>query len=104
MVLFDRMLFGGNCYDEYSVTPEVGGAPGPNTSTAPGPAPAPPVNALWLVKKAEHCFERLQHSAEAYRLSRMAYGLDPFCEAGLLLYIAAMLDLGIKTELFYLGK
>jgi len=99
------MLFGGNCYGEYRVDPAVevaGRESGAPTSTADGATP--PMNALWLVHKAEYCYEQLHNSVESYRLSRLAYGMDPFNEAGLLLYIASMLDLNIKTELFYLGK
>lgn len=40
---------------------------------------------------------------EAYRLARQAYAIDPYNERGLLIYIATMVELELKNELFYLG-
>ena len=103
--VFLSMLFGGNCYGEYRVDPAVeAGSQEISVPAAAAGGATPPMNALWLVHKAEYCYEQLHNSVESYRLSRLAYGMDPFNEAGLLLYIASMLDLNIKTELFYLGK
>ena len=61
------------------------------------------VSPLRLVRKAEYLYER-QHHDEAYRLARQAYTLDPYDWRGNLVYIAAMVDLKLKNELFYLGK
>ena len=59
-------------------------------------------SAIWLARSAEYKYD--QHfSEEAYRLSRHAYTLDPFDPRGLLVYIASMVDLNLKTELFYLA-
>ena len=56
-----------------------------------------------MARSAEYKYD--QHfSEEAYRLSRHAYTLDPFDPRGLLVYIASMVDLNLKTELFYLSK
>jgi len=59
-------------------------------------------SAIWLVHRAEQLYER-QRPEDAYRLARQAYTMDPFDWRGLSVYIAAMVDLGLKTELFYLG-
>ncbi len=59
-------------------------------------------SALWLTRKAEHSYEQ-QQPEEAYRMARQAYTIDPFDWRGLLIYIASMVDLKLKTELFYLG-
>lgn len=59
-------------------------------------------SAIWLARSAEYKYD--QHfSEEAYRLSRHAYTLDPFDPRGLMVYIASMVDLNLKTELFYLA-
>lgn len=62
-----------------------------------------PTSALWLIKQAEYHYEVLHNAVEAYRLSRVAYKMDPYCELGLLVYIASMVELNMKTELFYLS-
>lgn len=111
IMLHYRMLFGGDCYSDYRIDPATETETGTSAASAnvtagvgaSNAASALPMNALWLVRKAEYCYEQLHNSVESYRLSRLAYSLDPFNEAGLLLYIASMLDLNIKTELFYLA-
>ena len=55
-----------------------------------------------LVREAEYSFNH-QQVEEAYRLSRHAYTIDPFDSRGLTVYIASMVELKLKTELFYLG-
>ena len=62
----------------------------------------PVPSAMMLVRRAGHFFE-MQAPMDAYRLARQAYTLDPFDGRGLLVYIASMVELGLKTELFYLG-
>lgn len=62
------------------------------------------LSAPWLVRKAEFAYDRLHSSEEAYRLARQAYAVDPFDERGLLIYVASMVDLQLKNELFYLGQ
>ena len=62
----------------------------PEVDTAIDPSP------ILLIRKAEYLFERHQPE-EAYRLSRMAYTIDPFYWQGLLVYIARMADLQLKT-------
>lgn len=57
---------------------------------------------MMLVRRAEHLFER-HCPTDAYRLARQAYTVDPFDSRGLIIYIATMVELGLKTELFYLG-
>ena len=57
---------------------------------------------MMLVRRAEHLFER-HYPTDAYRLARQAYTVDPFDSRGLVIYIATMVELGLKTELFYLG-
>ena len=78
----------------------------PSESTGPNAAsnlPSSfPSSTTWLVQNAEYLYDNYQ-SEEAYRLSRQAYSLDPFNNRGLLIYIASMVDLNLKTELFYLG-
>lgn len=59
-------------------------------------------SAVTLVRRAEYLFD-MQCSTDAYRLARQAYTLDPFDSRGLMIYIATMVELGLKTELFYLG-
>lgn len=61
-----------------------------------------PVNAISLVRQAENCLEH-QRYEDAYKISRQAYTIDPFDKRGLLVYIASMVDLCLKTELYYLG-
>ena len=56
----------------------------------------------WLIQSAECSYDNYLPE-EAYRLSRQAYSMDPFDNRGLLVYIASMIDLNLKTELFYLG-
>ena len=71
-----------------------------NSSSASGSENSP--STMLLVRRAEQLFEA-QCPTDAYRLARQAYTLDPFDARGLLIYIAAMVELGLKTELFYLG-
>jgi hypothetical protein len=54
------------------------------------------------VHRAQYFYTHNQ-SSEAYRLARQAYTIDPFDWNGMLVYTAAMVDLGMKNELFYLG-
>lgn len=61
-----------------------------------------PESAIWLVRRAEQLYDQL-HTEDAYRLARQAYTMDPFDWRGLLVYIASMVSLSLKTELFYLG-
>eukprot|EP01038_Epipyxis_sp_PR26KG_P012333 gene12333-16542_t len=61
-----------------------------------------PLTASLLVRQAEYFFEN-HLLEECYRLSRHAYTIDPYLSQGLLIYIASMVELGLKTELFYLG-
>jgi len=56
-----------------------------------------------LARRALYCFERLGNVTDAYRLARQAYTFDPYDERGLSVYIASMVELQLKTELFYLG-
>ncbi len=60
------------------------------------------MSALVLVRRAERLYDD-RYPSEAYRLSRQAYIMDPFDSKGLLIYIASMVELGLSTELFYLG-
>jgi len=60
------------------------------------------LSASALARRAVYCFER-QDVGEAYRLARQAYALDPYDERGLVVYIASMVELRLKSELFYLG-
>jgi hypothetical protein len=59
-------------------------------------------SAMVLVRKAEKFFDR-SYFSDAYRLARQAYIVDPFDEDGLVVYIGSMVELGLKTELFYLS-
>ena len=59
-------------------------------------------SASWLVRQAEYNFNH-QFIEDAYRLARHAYTIDPFDNSGLIIYIASMVELKLKTELFYLG-
>eukprot|EP01036_Dinobryon_divergens_P022778 gene22778-31072_t len=59
-------------------------------------------SASWLVRQAEFNFNH-QFIEDAYRLARHAYTIDPFDNRGLIIYIASMVELKLKTELFYLG-
>lgn len=68
------------------------------TSDGTGPVRS----SIWLFRRAEHALDRQQYE-DAYRLARAAYTRDPFFERGLFVYIAAMVELSLKTELFYLG-
>ena len=61
-----------------------------------------PSSAEWTARHAEQLYDKMQ-PAEAYRLARQAYTSDPFDSRGLLVYIACLLELKMKTELFYLG-
>jgi len=56
----------------------------------------------WLARQAEYFFEH-QDVGEAYRHARQAYILDPYDDRALYVYVAAMVELKLKTELFYLG-
>ena len=62
-----------------------------------------PISALALVQQAEYMYSG-HHHEEAYRLARQAYSIDPYDWRGNLIYVATMVDLGLKNELFYLGK
>lgn len=55
-----------------------------------------------LVHKSKYAL-KVQNFHDAYRFSRHAYTIDPYDERGLMVYIASMTELGLKTELFYLG-
>jgi tetratricopeptide (TPR) repeat protein len=61
-----------------------------------------PSSAEWMARNAEILYDRMLPE-ESYRLARQAYNLDPFGPRGLLVYIACLLQLKMKTELFYLG-
>ena len=61
-----------------------------------------PSSAEWLARNAEHLYDRMLPE-EAYRLARQAYTSDPSDSKGLLVYIACLLELKMKTELFYLA-
>ena len=74
-----------------------------NTPITTNPLLKQPTSALWLIKNAEYHYETLHNSVEAYRLSRAAYNIDPYNDRGLLLYISSMVDLKMKTEIFYLS-
>lgn len=56
----------------------------------------------WLSRQAVHWFDN-SNALEAYRLSRQAYLIDPYDNRGLVVYIASMVALRYKTELFYLA-
>lgn len=59
-------------------------------------------SAAWLARQAEYRLE--SHDAgEAYRLARKAYSIDPYDTRGQFVYIASMVQLQLKPELFYLG-
>jgi anaphase-promoting complex subunit 6 len=55
-----------------------------------------------LVRQAEYYYNK-QRSDEAYKLAVKAYHMDPFDKRCLVIYIATLVDLGFKNELFYLG-
>jgi hypothetical protein len=59
-------------------------------------------SASWLVRQAEFNFNH-QFIEDAYRLARHAYTIDMHDNRGLIIYIASMVELKLKTELFYLG-
>ena len=80
----------------------VDSATGEGEDLSTNAASEPVSSAMMLVRRAEHFFEQ-QCPTDAYRLARQAYTLDPFDARGLLVYIATMVELGLKTELFYLG-
>lgn len=61
-----------------------------------------PSTAEWMARNAEQLYDRMQPE-QAYRLARQAYTQDPFDPRSLLIYIACLLELKMKTELFYLG-
>ena len=61
-----------------------------------------PSNAEWMARQAEQLYDNMRPD-EAYVLARTAYTTDPFDSRGLLVYIACLLELKLKTELFYLG-
>jgi hypothetical protein len=73
------------------------------------------------VHQAEYLMENFQRADEAYRIIRQvgisstyylcfgkahiqAYSMDPFDKRCLMVYITNLMELGLKTELFYLGK
>jgi len=57
---------------------------------------------VWLSRRAKYSFD-CQDIGESYRLSRLAYVRDPYDDRALYVYIASMVELELKTELFYLG-
>lgn len=59
-------------------------------------------SAMVLVRKAEKFFDK-GYFSDSYRLARQAYIIDPFDEDGLIVYVGNMVELGLKTELFYLS-
>jgi anaphase-promoting complex subunit 6 len=60
-------------------------------------------NATSLAHRADYMYSRCRPE-EAYRLAREAYLIDPFdWSGGILVYIVSMVELGLRTELFYLG-
>ncbi len=89
------MLFGSGNFDEDVASDQNGSAPAANIPAI--------TSSLHLIRQAEYSYEVQHHSVEAYRLSRAAYTIDPFNAHGLVLYVSSMVDLGMKTELFYLG-
>jgi hypothetical protein len=60
-------------------------------------------NGMWCFQVAESSYINYQ-SEEAYRFGRRGYSLDQFDQKGIIVYIASMVDLNLKTELFFLGK
>jgi anaphase-promoting complex subunit 6 len=58
--------------------------------------------ASWLVQLSEYYFDH-QQIDESYLFARKAYTIDPYNNRGLLSYIAGLVELNLKTELFYLG-
>lgn len=61
------------------------------------------LNATTLAHRADYMYSKCRPE-EAYRLAREAYIIDPFdWNGGILVYIVSMVELGLKTELFYLG-
>ena len=79
-----------------------GGGPLRGGLTGPVYVAWEPPAAAWLARRAEHLYER-RRTEEAYRLARQAYTADPYDARGLLVYVACLADLAMKTELFYLG-
>jgi len=75
---------------------DVLSSPGPDIAIRLGESP------VWMVRRAEYALNR-QFYEDAYRLARAAYTIDPFDMRGLNIYIASMVELRLKTELFYLG-
>jgi tetratricopeptide (TPR) repeat protein len=59
-------------------------------------------SAAWLVQVSEYHFENRQVET-AYQLARQSYLMDAYNTRGLTVYIATMVELNLKTELFYLG-
>lgn len=59
-------------------------------------------SAMVLVRKAEKFFDK-GYFSDSYRLARQAYIIDPFDEDGLIVYVGNMVELSLKTELFYLS-
>lgn len=74
----------------------------PLISTIDGHSHHPTDSAAWIARRAEFSFGRLD-VGEAYRLARLAYSQDPYDNRALYVYVAAMVELKLKTELFYLG-
>lgn len=60
-------------------------------------------SATVLTKRAEKLLENSRMPEEAYRLLRQAYLLDNADQRCLCAYIATLVQLGHRTELFYLG-
>ena len=71
-------------------------------TTSPYTEPQNGISASWLVRHANFSLNH-QQIENAYLYSRRAYTEDPFNTLGLTIYIASMVDLKLKTELFYLG-
>jgi anaphase-promoting complex subunit 6 len=75
----------------------------PLLSSAEVELQAQPLSPISLVQQAEYLYSQ-QHQEEAYRIARQAYAIDPYDWRGNLIYVATMVDLGLKNELFYLGE
>lgn len=60
-------------------------------------------SAAAYVRHAEHLVETLHRPDEAYRSIRQAYAMDPFDQHCVRVYVACLVELNLKTELFYLG-
>ena len=68
-------------------------------------------SAAWLARRAAHCLSQRggggggqqQQVGEACRLARLAYTQDPYDQRALCVYVASLVRLRGKSELFYLG-